>query len=123
MTSGIYAIKKYNFYYIGSSHNIEVRLKTHFRQLDKGRHHCKKLQIKYNETKSSEWEMLILEQSDDVSLYNKEQAWVSYLHMQHCFILNENKSISKTPSCLIVNTKTYLNYFDRYILNALEKEF
>ena len=123
MTSGIYAIKLYNFYYVGSSHNIEVRFKTHFRYLDKDKHLCKKFQIKYNEIKSGEWEMLILEQSDDVSLYHKEQAWVSYLREKHYIILNENLNISNTPTQLVVTSKTYLNEFDRHFLNTAEKDF
>ena len=123
MTSGIYAIKYNNFYYVGSSHNIEVRFKTHFRHLDSNKHHCKKLQIKYNEIKEACWEMLTLELCEDKSLYNKEQAWVSYLTEQHYIILNENLKISTKPASIITKTKTYLNEYDRHISDILEKEY
>jgi len=63
---GIYGIKIANKWYIGSSKNIEFRVQTHLKQLEKGTHFNNKIQESYNEDKNFKSEILmeVKKQSD-----------------------------------------------------------
>lgn len=79
-TSGIYAIKntKNGKVYVGSSVNINRRIKDHFRDLENGEHHSIKLQRAYSRAKDkSIFEPCVLELvSEKSELFAREQYWI-----------------------------------------------
>ena len=63
-----------NKYYIGSSNNIEDRLKTHFRELKNNRHPNKHLQSSYNKYGKDNFSTSILEECDNI--IEREQFYI-----------------------------------------------
>ena len=61
--------------YIGSSINIEDRVRRHFYNLHGNRHHSPKLQRQWNES-GNEFTVLILEQCAEKDLTSHEQLWI-----------------------------------------------
>lgn len=79
MNSGIYQIRnlKNDKVYVGSSVDIEKRLRTHKRNLLKKKHHNIHLQRAFNIDKSNNFKYETLELCDISSLLNREQAWIN----------------------------------------------
>lgn len=79
-TSGIYKIRSISHpdrCYIGSSQRIESRIKLHFRELIKGRHHSIKLQYHYNKYGESDLVVSILTECEKSILLRKEQCYLN----------------------------------------------
>ena len=70
---GVYKITNIitNKFYIGSSNNIQDRLKRHFRELKNNRHPNKHLQASYNKYGKENFITNILEECEDI--ISKEQ--------------------------------------------------
>ena len=73
---GVYKITNTinNKYYIGSSNNIEYRLKTHFRELLKNNHPNKHLQSSYNKYGINSFTTEVLEICEDI--ISREQYYI-----------------------------------------------
>lgn len=84
--SGIYGIKNNlkNRIYIGSSKNIERRIKTHKQHLEKGCHNCRLMQKHYDENKEA-FEFFIVE----------DGICEDYLKSYERFYINKYNALSK----------------------------
>lgn len=72
---GIYKIViNSSYYYIGSCVDFEKRKKLHFRQLERGKHHNKRMQNLFN--KGYEFNMKFVEAVDRSVLYDREEVLV-----------------------------------------------
>lgn len=93
--SGIYAI--YSEYtgkmYIGSSKDIRTRLRNHFNELRKNKHHSSYLQNSFNKYGEKVFETMILEEVQENELLVKEQ-W--YLDILDC--ANPNLGYNSSPT-------------------------
>lgn len=88
VVSGVYAI--YNFaenkYYIGSSKNVEERIKQHYKQLQKSSHYNKLLQESYNRCGYNNFVFIPLEcvktkpKHLDKALEEAENKWFKLLN-------------------------------------------
>lgn len=72
---GIYKIKHKpsGRYYVGSSKNIPIRIKTHFRELKRNGHHSKKFQNVWNKYGSDSFETTVVLYCSEDNLYYYEQ--------------------------------------------------
>ena len=79
---GIYSIKnvKNNKVYIGSSNNIEKRIKDHFRNLKNNRHSNQYLQNAYNKYGNESFIFEILEVFDKINKYDLLKVESNYLN-------------------------------------------
>lgn len=96
-TSGVYKIEniKNNKVYIGESFNIEERWKVHINDLNKGKHHSRKLQEDWNEYGKDCFKFDILESIDVKSICK-----YTHYELQECILLiEENRYISKFNAC------------------------
>jgi group I intron endonuclease len=78
-TSGIYAIEHIpsNRMYIGSSHNMAVRIAQHLNHLNSDKHHSKYLQNAWNKYPEDEFHAIVLEVVTSQSkLVEREQFWI-----------------------------------------------
>lgn len=75
---GIYKIEniKNNKVYIGKSSNIENRWKQHIKELNKGEHHCIRLQYDYNKYKCTNFTFSILELCNKNEIKLKEEYYI-----------------------------------------------
>lgn len=72
---GIYKIViNDRYYYIGSCVDFEKRKKLHFRQLERGRHHNRRMQSLFN--KGYEFNMQFVEAVDRSVLYDREEVLI-----------------------------------------------
>lgn len=76
--SGIYKIVCYNNkFYIGSSINIDKRIKDHIRSLNKNKHHNSHLQRAWNEYGENNFKFEVIETIHDISrLLIREKWWM-----------------------------------------------
>jgi len=74
MTCGIYEIWIGDYFYQGSSNNIERRISAHKHYLKKSCHDNNKMQNVYNKYKTFEYQ--ILAECDEVALLNLEQDYI-----------------------------------------------
>lgn len=75
--SGIYRIDIDNHFYVGSSNNIKIRLRNHFKNLRDKTH--KNIKMMEAFTKDSKIKFCILEECDLESLYEREQHYIDTL--------------------------------------------
>lgn len=75
---GVYCIwnTKKRMAYIGSSKDIEKRIKTHFRKLKKGNHHCRYLQNAYNKYQKHSFVWSVTELCLESDLLVREQYYM-----------------------------------------------
>ena len=93
--SGIYALRLDNLYYVGSSKDIDLRLRMHMSRLRANTHHCNQLQQVFNRLPNESWESLVLEESSIDMLLPLEQSWVNRLSsMAGIRVLNATHNIS-----------------------------
>lgn len=81
MTTGVYWFyqpKKDRVIYIGSSNNIEKRIKRHINGLKRGKHINPIFQNTWNKHGQSEFEATLLEETDLVHLIEREQFWMDF---------------------------------------------
>lgn len=78
MKSGVYKIlcEANGKFYIGSSFNIDFRMRTHFRHLKNGNHINPHLQNSYNKYGESSFSVETLEECPVDQLLEKEQYWL-----------------------------------------------
>ena len=74
MTCGIYEIWINDYFYQGSSKNIEQRIYDHKRELKKSRHDNPKMQSVYNKYNTFEYQILV--ECDEVALLKWEQDYI-----------------------------------------------
>lgn len=81
MKSGIYEIKNKinNKIYIGSSININYRIKRHFKDLEKGTHHSRFLQRSYDKYGSEAFSFRTVELAPKEKLLSVEQSYLDKL--------------------------------------------
>lgn len=89
--SGIYKLIIENKIYIGSSVNLEQRLKTHKRQLLSGTHGNNKLQNAYNKYKNFDFELVEFVERD--KLQQREQYWIDLLNPYYNLDFNVDRSV------------------------------
>ncbi len=92
MTRGIYKITISGKIYIGSSVNIELRLKQHLWELKTGNHHNKQMLKLYLSSSDFHWE--VLETCNTEELQMKESFWINY-HDSHRNGLNMTDDTSR----------------------------
>jgi len=82
LNCGIYCIKNLitNKVYIGSSVNIQSRLKTHKHSLLNNKHHSLKLQRSYNKHGIEIFSFEILELCDKKDLEKNEKEWINHFN-------------------------------------------
>lgn len=80
ITSGVYYIKntKLNKYYIGSSSNVNTRLKTHKQHLEKGCHNCRILQKDYDIYGLKSFEFKVIEYIEDQDMLTAYEKYYIY---------------------------------------------
>jgi group I intron endonuclease len=85
MRCGIYKIinTATNKIYVGSSKNIEVRIRSHFSNLKNKKHHSVKLQRAYDKYGLSSFSHQILELCEIEDLFVREQHWIDSLDSYH----------------------------------------
>ena len=81
MTVGIYAIKNklLNRYYIGSSIDVDNRMKSHFYGLDINKHHNSEMQIDFNNYGAAIFESIVLLLCEENELIEKEQYFIDVI--------------------------------------------
>ena len=63
--------------YVGSALRLDRRIRTHYRNLKRGKHHSRALQSAFNKHGEDKFEVLILESVDSInSLISIEQKWI-----------------------------------------------
>lgn len=100
MDSGIYQIFniKNNKRYIGSSKNIESRLKDHIKSLHSNRHHSILLQRAWNKCEPSSFKFQSIEFCSNNTLLEREQYWMDFFKS---YIPENGYNIApKSGSCL-----------------------
>lgn len=76
-SAGIYAIALDDGrMYIGSAVHIRARWSVHVHNLDRNKHHSRRLQNVWNKYGNEEFTFCILENCDVKQLINREQAWM-----------------------------------------------
>lgn len=78
--SGVYALvnETKDKYYIGSSINVETRIKTHFSQLRHGKHVCKAMQKDFSDGDTFSSQILETHENPTQSfLFNREGQWIN----------------------------------------------
>ena len=80
MSKGVYCVFNVinNKFYIGSSINVEKRLREHYRLLSKNTHHCIKLQNSYNVYGVDSFITFIVELTEDT--LKREQFYIDTLN-------------------------------------------
>lgn len=80
LKSGIYCIANNvtNKIYIGSSVNLESRIKSHKNSLNKNKHHNNYLQNSWNKYGGASFEFRILERVENELLIKREQYWIDF---------------------------------------------
>jgi group I intron endonuclease len=82
MSSGIYCIRQITqdrAVYVGSSSNLEARLKWHTSRLVNGNHSNRHLQSTWNKYGADDFQFLKLEDADPAHLTAREQHWMDTL--------------------------------------------
>lgn len=97
MTCGIYEIWINDYFYQGSSKNIEQRIVSHKRQLKKSRHVNPKMQSVYNKYNTFEYQILV--ECDEVALLKWEQDYIDANWGDNKY-LNVSPFANKPPSAL-----------------------
>lgn len=77
--SGVYIIKniKNGKVYVGSTNNLDRRLREHKKYLDNNKHHSYKLQKSYNKYGSDSFEFTIIQYCLNETLIENEQYWIN----------------------------------------------
>jgi group I intron endonuclease len=85
MNSGIYKIIniKTNEFYIGSSHKLEKRKRTHFSDLRRNRHHSIHLQRSYNKYGRDNFKFEVIEYCEEVRLLDLENYYLKVLKPEY----------------------------------------
>lgn len=120
---GIYKIENINNgkVYVGSSKNIEVRIKQHFSALEKNKHHSVKLQRSYNATKDkSAFQFSVVEEvADERQLKEHEQYYIdlynAYNKGYNCTALVDNPRYSNKRIKKRERQKKKIQEFGRFI--------
>lgn len=78
--TGVYYIRNVlnDKYYIGSSKDVERRLKTHKQHLEKGCHNCRVLQKDYDNLGLNNFEFKLIEQIDNEDLLTAYEKYYIY---------------------------------------------
>ena len=96
---GIYKIIniKNNKVYIGSSENIDQRIKQHIRELKNNKHHSYKLQIDWNKFGEDNFISELLEEINNIELLReRELYWIKFFNsINEGYNLTDNTSINK----------------------------
>ena len=122
MSCGIYKIINIetNKIYVGSSKNIEMRIKSHFSNLKNKKHHSVKLQNSYNKHGLSCFTYEVLEECEIEDLFVREQHWIDILDSYHSGYNASESSVYPTNkhslSVLDKNTK----HIETLIYNLIE---
>jgi len=95
MTCGIYEIWIENYFYQGSSNNIERRIYHHKNNLEKSKHDNVKMQNVFNKYKTFEYQ--ILAECDEDALFKYEQDYIDANWGDEKY-LNLNSIAAKPPS-------------------------
>lgn len=96
---GIYKIiAPDGYYYIGSSKNVPIRIKSHFNDLKNNRHHTRLLQRKFNAHPEWTWSVELIEQIEqEDKLLSIEQKYLD-IHCGLQLCVNCNPIAAKPPS-------------------------
>lgn len=121
MICGIYKITniRNNKFYIGSSFNIDKRIKDHFHLLKNNKHHSKHLQRAYNKHGKDNFKFEIIEECRIEELFEKEQYYLDNLLYAQDFISDINNKfvelgyninpIANSPRGVTLSDETKLN--------------
>lgn len=100
MMTGIYGIhnRVTGFWYVGQASCIESRKIQHFRLLEVGRHHNKKLQAAFKEHGAKNFEFHILEKVPLHMLNISEKDWMDFFQScgNHGYNIRDGSQTSKT---------------------------
>lgn len=111
MTCGIYKITNIfvNKVYIGSSKDVEVRIKQHFSLLKNRKHHSIKLQRAYDKYGLKSFTAEVVEECDPGQLLVREQVWMDeldvYRHGYNCSESSTRPTSQVSHSHLDKNSK------------------
>lgn len=106
MTTGVYKISNImsGDCYIGSSVNIEGRMREHFNLLRKGRHHSNHLQNAFSKYGEENFGWEVVEKCSVGARLKKEQKWIDTLHP----VYNHAKVAGTTLGIRFKRSKEYI---------------
>jgi len=122
MSCGIYKIinTETNKIYVGSSKNIEVRIRSHFSNLKNKKHHSVKLQRAYEKYGLSNFSHQILELCEIEDLFVREQHWIDNLDSYHSGYNASESSIYPTNKHSLSILDKNSKYIETIIYNLIE---
>lgn len=102
--SGVYIIRNLtnNHIYIGSSSNLSLREKHHFKHLYEGKHHSRYLQNAFNKYGRDEFEFSIILYCDNSNLLIYEQLYIDALNPEYniCKIAGSSLGVKRSKETI-----------------------
>lgn len=122
MSCGIYKITntETNKMYVGSSKNIEVRIRSHFANLKNKKHHSVKLQRAYDKYGLSNFSHEILELCEIEDLFTREQHWIDSLDSYHSGYNASESSVYPTNKHSLSILDKNSKHIETIIYNLIE---
>lgn len=122
MSCGIYKITntETSKVYVGSSKNIEIRIRSHFSNLKNKKHHSVKLQRAYDKYGLSNFSHQVLELCEIEDLFVREQHWIDSLDSYHSGYNASESSIYPTNKHSLSILDKNSKHIETIIYNLIE---
>lgn len=122
MSCGIYKIinTETNKIYVGSSKNIEQRVRNHFSNLKRKKHHSVKLQRAYDKYGLSNFSHEVIEICEIEDLFVREQHWIDSLDSYHSGYNASESSVYPTNKHSLSILDKNSKHIETIIYNLIE---